>query len=91
MYHIKQGLYFEQGPDGSVTIHIFRDDAANSDKLMAIGLTTDEWQSVIAEMTPPRSIVEPFEIPEEQDEVQIVQPVSHKSTPKKAAKKTTHR
>ena len=89
MHHVKQGLYFEQGSDGSVTIHIFRDDASNSDKLMAIGVTAEEWQNVIAEMTPQRIIAEPFELPDELSDIPV--PLSPPALRKSTVKRTKHR
>jgi len=70
MYHVKEGLYVEQGPDGSVRVHVFQDDATNAQKIIDYDLTAEEWQSLIGAMD---SDDEPLEIDMPDDVVPLIE------------------
>ena len=48
MFHSKEGLGFEKGPNGSVIVEVGLNDEPNSPRKQRIELDKDTWDSVIA-------------------------------------------
>jgi len=48
MFHIKNGLYFEHGSEGSVVVIVKRDNAADAPTLRDLTLSDEEWAKVIS-------------------------------------------
>lgn len=51
MFHAKDGVYFEQQPDGSVRVLVKADGRDDAELLKDIALDADSWASIIATMS----------------------------------------
>lgn len=49
----KRGLRAENGPEGSVIIYVYEDDAENARLLRDITLSREEWEALVRDIAPP--------------------------------------